>query len=187
MSTTVVNRAAPGPTTQTGTPLPIIALPQDEILTVNEADVPMLKDIAVEGVSIKALRLDPQRGEIVVITSIKPGVELPMHYHTGTAEVYTLSGRWEYREYPDQPQVAGSYLFEPAGTTHTFFTPEDNTEDTVVLWWMQGAQVSFNDDGTFHSLTDAVAIQYFVDAAAEQQGFGRVDYISGGTAGIVEP
>ena len=185
-NTTLANRAAPGPTTQAGTPLPIIALPQDEILTVNEADIPMLKDIAVQGVSIKALRLDPQRGEIVVITAIAPGVELPMHYHTGTAEVYTLSGRWEYREYPDQPQVAGSYLFEPAGTTHTFFTPADNTEDTVVLWWMQGAQVSFNDDGSFHSMTDAVAIQYFVDAAAEEQGLGRVGYIHGGSAAVAE-
>ena len=146
----------------------------------------MLKDIAVQGVSIKPLRLDPGRGEIVVIMSIAPGVELPMHYHTGTAEVYTLSGRWEYREYPDQPQVAGSYLFEPAGTTHTFFTPADNTEDTVVLWWMQGAQVSFNDDGSFHSMTDAVAIQYFVDAAAEEQGLGPVGYIHGGTAAVTE-
>ena len=84
--------------------------------------------------------------------------------------MYTLSGRWEYREYPDQPQIAGSYLYEPAGTVHTFFTPADNTEDTVTLWWMQGAQVSFNDDGTFHSLTDAVTMQYLTETAGGRAG-----------------
>ena len=60
---------------------------------------------------------------------------------------------------------------------HTFFTPEDNTEDTVVLWWMQGAQVSFNEDGTFHSLTDAVTIQYLTETVAAEQGVGPVGYI----------
>ena len=121
-----------------------------------------------------------------MLVSMAPGVELPIHYHTGPAEVYTLSGRWEYREYPDQPQTAGSYLYEPCGSVHTFFTPADNTEDTVVLWWMQGAQVSFNEDGSFHSVTDAVTIQYLADAAAEEQGIGPVGYIHGGTAAVPE-
>ena len=135
---------------------------------------------------VQPLRLDPGRGEIVMLVSMAPGVELPIHYHTGTAEVYTLSGRWEYREYPDQPQTAGSYLYEPCGSVHTFFTPADNTEDTVVLWWMQGAQVAFNEDGSFHSVTDAVTIQYLADAAAEEQGTGPVGYIHGGTAAVTE-
>jgi quercetin dioxygenase-like cupin family protein len=179
--------ATPGiATTLAGAPLPLIALPQDAILTVNADNIPALKDIVVPGVHVQPLRLDPARGEIVMLVSMAPGVELPIHYHTGPAEVYTLSGRWEYREYPDQPQVAGSYLFEPAGGTHTFFTPEDNTEDTVTLWWMQGAQVSFNEDGTFHSLMDAVTMQYLTENAAAEQGVGPVGYIRGGAAGLVD-
>jgi quercetin dioxygenase-like cupin family protein len=169
-------------TTGTGTPLPLVALPQDEILTVNVADIPLLKDAAVPGIHLQTLRLDPQRGELVALVAIEPGVELPIHYHTGTAEVYTLSGRWEYREYPDQPQTAGSYLYEPAGGVHTFFTPADNTENTLTLWWMQGAQVSFNEDGTFHSLTDAVTMQYLTETLAAEQGVGPVPYIRGGAA-----
>ena len=188
MTTTTAKPVSAGVAfTESGTPLPIVAMPQGELLTVNEADVPMVKDVVVPGVSIQPLRFDPERGEIVVLAAIAPGVELPIHYHTGSAEVYTLSGRWDYREYPDQPQTAGSYLYEPAGSVHTFFTPADNTEDTVVLWWMQGAQVSFNEDGTFHSLTDAVTIQYLVDQAAAAQGTGPVGYIHGGTAAVVEP
>jgi 2,4'-dihydroxyacetophenone dioxygenase len=183
MTTTVTPGIA---TTGIGAPLPLIALPQDEILTVNIDNIPMLRDLAGLGIHIQPLRLDPQRGEIVVIAAIAPGVELPIHYHTGTAEVYTLSGRWEYREYPDQPQTAGSYLYEPAGTVHTFFTPADNTEDTVVLWWMQGAQVSFNEDGSFHSLTDAVTIQYLTDTVAAERGVGPVGYIGNPAAGPID-
>ena len=37
---------------------------------------------------------------------------------------------------------------------------------------MQGAQVSFNEDGSFHSLTDAVTIQYLAETAAAEQGTG---------------
>ena len=47
----------------------------------------------------------------------------------------------------------------------TFYCPEDNTEDTVVLVWIDGAQVSFNEDGTFHSINDATSIQYLTDPA----------------------
>lgn len=173
-------------TTTPGTPLPLVALPQDEILTVNVKDIPLLKDAAGPGIHIQPLRLDPQRGELVILATIAPGVELPIHYHTGTAEVYTLSGRWEYREYPDQPQTAGSYLYEPVGTVHTFFTPGDNTEDTVVVWWMQGAQVSFNDDGSFHSLTDAVTFQYLTETVAAEQGVGPVGYIQGGASRMID-
>ena len=82
------------------------------------------------------------------MATMAPGCHLPIHYHTGTAQVWTFQGRWKYAEYPDQPQTAGSYLYEPGGSVHTFYCPEDNTEDTVTLAWMEGAQISFNEDGT---------------------------------------
>ena len=82
-------------------------------------------------------------------------------------------------------QTEGSYLYEPGGSVHTFFTPEDNTEDTVVLIWMEGANVNFNEDGTFHSVLDPVAIQYLTEAVSAAQGTGKVGYIHGGEAGIV--
>ena len=52
---------------------------------------------------------------------------------------------------------------------------------------MQGAQVSFNDDGTFHSLTDAVTMQYLTETVAAEQGVGPVPYICGGAAGPTVP
>src|SRR6476619_6674143 len=129
---------SPGPArTTTGAPLPLVALPQGELLTVNIN-------------------------------------QLPLHYHTGTAQVWTIQGRWEYREYPGQPQVAGSYLHEPGGSVHTFFCPEDNTEETVVLLWMEGAQINFS-----------TSIQFITETLSAEQDTGPVPYIHAGGAAAI--
>ena len=173
-------------TTGSGVPLPVVALPQGELLTVNIADIPLFKDIVGPGIHIQPLRLDPERGEWVFLATLAPGCELPIHYHTGTAEVYTFSGCWRYAEYPDQPQTAGDYLYEPGGSVHTFYCPEDNTEDTVVLLWMEGAQIGFNQDGTLHHINDATSIQHVTETVSAAQGTGPVGYIHGGAAGVVK-
>jgi quercetin dioxygenase-like cupin family protein len=182
----VTRTASPSPAkTLSGAPLPLVALPQGELLTVNVDQIPLLKDAVAPGIHIQPLRLDPERGQLVLLATMAPGCVLPVHYHTGPAEVYTISGCWKYREYPDQPQTAGSYLYEPGGSVHTFYCPEDNTEDTVVLVWIEGAQVSFNEDGTFHSVTDAVTIQYLTETVSAAQGTGPVGYIRGGAAAVI--
>ena len=106
-----------------GATLPLPALPQDKLLSVNIDQIPLIKDV-FPGIHIKPLRLDPERGEWVFLAILEPGCSLPVHYHTGTAQVCTLSGRWKYREYPDQPQTAGSYLYEPAGSGAHVLRPE---------------------------------------------------------------
>jgi quercetin dioxygenase-like cupin family protein len=169
-------------TTVTGARLPLSALPQDKLVTVNVEQIPLFKDIISPGIHIKPLRLDVERGEWVFLAILAPGCSLPLHYHTGPAQVYTLAGRWLYREYPDQPQTAGSYLYEPAGSVHTFYCPQDNTEDTVVIAWIDGAQVSFGDDATFHSVTDAVTVQHLTETMAAAKAIGPVGYIDGNGA-----
>ncbi|MFB7715371.1 2,4'-dihydroxyacetophenone dioxygenase family protein [Streptomyces sp. NPDC056105] len=169
--------------TNTGTPLPLLSLPQTELLTLNIDDLPLVE--SEPGTRIQLLRLDLEAGRWVVMAHMAPGASVPIHYHTGTAEVYTLKGRWFYKEYPDQPQTAGSYLFEPGGSVHTLFTPEDNTEDTVMLVSVAGANVNFTEDGQFHSIIDAVSIKHFLTKIAEEQGV-KMRYISAGAAGITE-
>jgi 2,4'-dihydroxyacetophenone dioxygenase len=171
--------------TKAGTPLPLVSLPQGELLTVSLDQIPLMKDALGPGVSFQPLRIDAERGQMVILATLKPGVTQPLHYHTGPAQVFTLAGCWGYREYTEQMQTKGSYLYEPGGSVHTFFTPEDNTEDTVVLIWMEGANVNFNEDGTFHSVLDPVSIQYLTEAVSAAQGTGTVGYIHGGEAGIV--
>jgi quercetin dioxygenase-like cupin family protein len=177
---------SPAPkTTSIGAPLPLVAMPQDDLLTVNVDDVPLLKDGFGPGIHFQPLLIDPDHGKLVLMATMAPGCKLPIHYHTGTAEVYTFKGRWEYSEYPDQPQTAGSYLYEPGGSVHTFFCPEDNTEDTVVLLWLEGAQINFNDDGTIYAINDATTAQYLVETLSEAQGTGPVPYIHGGAAAAI--
>jgi quercetin dioxygenase-like cupin family protein len=170
-------------TTFTGAPLPLACLPQDKLLSVNVAKIPLIRDV-FPGIHIQPLRLDPERGEWVFLAVLEPGCSLPLHYHTGTAQVWTIQGKWCYREYPDQPQTAGSYLFEPAGSVHTFYCPEDNTEDTITLAWIEGAQVSFNDDGSYYSLNDAVSMQYGLEAIAAERRIGPLPYIRGNGADV---
>jgi 2,4'-dihydroxyacetophenone dioxygenase len=179
----MTSSTAPGPaTTSSGSPLPLVALPQTTLLTVNESEIPLVKDALGPGIHVKPLRLDLEHNEWVVLATFAPGSEIQLHYHTGPAEVYTLSGRWEYKEYPDQPQTAGSYLYEPGGSVHTFITPQDNDEDTVIFVRVCGANVNFNEDGSFHSILDALSIRALTDNLAAEQALGALKYIGGGEA-----
>jgi quercetin dioxygenase-like cupin family protein len=171
---------APGmTTTSTGAPLPLVALPRGELLCVDEAEIPLLENALGGGIHFKPLRLDLERNEWVLLVTAAPGVELPLHYHTGPAEVFTLQGRWLYREYPDQPQTAGCYLYEPGGSVHRFHTPADNTEDTIALVRVAGANVNFNDDGSFHSILDAMSMRYLTELLGPTAGRGDVRFIGG--------
>jgi len=169
-------------TTSTGAPLPLVALPQSELLTVNANDIPVVRDALGDGVHAKVLRLDVENGVWVVLAIFAPGVRIPLHYHTGTVDAWTISGSWNYVEYADQPQTAGSYLYEPGGSVHTLECPESNTEDTVVLFIVNGANVNFSDDGQFHSILDAALISHLTGQLAAAQNLGPLTYISGGVA-----
>lgn len=176
---------APAPAaTATGAPLPMMALPQGELLSINEQDIPLIKDALGPGVHFKPLRLDLENGEWVVLATFAPGARIPLHYHTGAVDAWTISGSWHYLEYADQPQTAGSYLYEPGASVHTLAVPEDNTEDTVVLFRVSGANVNFTDDGGFHSILDACTIAYLTTALAEAQGLGEIPYVTGGAAAV---
>ena len=126
-----------------------------------------------------------EEGCWVVLATFRPGAQLNIHYHTGIAEVYTLAGCWHYAEYPDQLQTAGSYLFEPSGSVHTFITPDTNTEDTVLFLRVEGANINFTEDGEFHSILDAVTIQHLVTQLAEARGLGSIKYIGGRAPGFM--
>lgn len=173
-------------TTYAGAPLPLVALPQKQLLTVNENDIPLLDNFIGEGVSARALRLDLEHNEWVAVATFAPGASFPLHYHTGPAEIYTLKGRWVYKEYPTQPQTAGSYLYEPGGSVHTLYAPADNTEDTVMFVRVCGANINFDEQGAFHSMLDALQLRYLVDTVTAERGLKPSRYIEGGEAGFTE-
>src|ERR1700758_2691204 len=99
-------------------PLPSLVSHHTELLTLNSTEAPLDKDSVpgIPGVDVQPLMLDPHAGIWAVRALIHPGVTFPTHFHTGTVHLWTLSGRWHYVEYPEQPQTAGSYLFEPGSS-----------------------------------------------------------------------
>jgi 2,4'-dihydroxyacetophenone dioxygenase len=147
---------------------------QDVLLTLNSREETLIKDV-LPGVDIQPLFLDPENGTWVVRALFKPGTTLPKHFHTGTVHFYTLAGCWYYLEYPDQPQTAGSYLYEPGGSIHTFHCPED-CEGADGFMVIQGANINFDAEGNFVNIMDTDWIEEMVVAAARRQGIDKPRY-----------
>lgn len=158
--------------------LPEIINHQDFLLTLNTNEEKVIEE-ALPGVDVYPLFLDAENGTWVLRVKFKPGVTLPKHFHTGVVHFYTLSGRWYYLEYPDQPQTAGCYLYEPGGSIHTFHCPEDS-EGADGFMVVSGSNINFDEDGNFINIMDAGWIEEMVNAAAKAQGISRPRYIKPG-------
>jgi 2,4'-dihydroxyacetophenone dioxygenase len=68
---------------------------------------------------LKYFKLDSIRGEWIVMMKVPLGVGLPKHHHTGTVMVYTIDGKWRYKEH-DWVAGPGSIVYETAASAHTF-------------------------------------------------------------------
>jgi quercetin dioxygenase-like cupin family protein len=71
-----------------------------------------------EDVFLKYFKLDPIRGEVIVLMKAPAGKQLPKHHHSGTVIAYTIEGRWKYAEH-DWIATPGSIVFETAASSHT--------------------------------------------------------------------
>jgi len=130
---------------------------QHELLTVNIQDMSYLPG-AAPGSEIIPLFLDRENGIWVLYGKFTPGTKLPKHFHTGTVHFFTTKGQWNYIEYPQNPQTAGSYLYEPGGSIHTFSVPDDAREPAEGFMVVYGANVNFDGD-KFIGIRDAGAIE----------------------------
>ncbi|WP_105255715.1 2,4'-dihydroxyacetophenone dioxygenase family protein [Pseudoalteromonas sp. T1lg75] len=141
----------------------------DRLLCIHTEQQEIIKN-ALPGVHLHPLVLDVENGLWVLRVQFEPNVTLPKHFHTGIVHLYTLSGCWHYLEYPDDKQVAGSYLFEPGGSIHTFHTPASNEGLTDTFMVVQGANINFDADGNYVNIMDAGWIEQAMLVAAKEQG-----------------
>ncbi|ASD69526.1 2,4'-dihydroxyacetophenone dioxygenase family protein [Pseudoalteromonas piscicida] len=155
--------------------LPTVINHQESLLTLNTNDGGFVKDV-LPGVHVSPLFLDSENGVWVLRVLFEPGVTLPKHFHTGVVHLYTMSGSWHYLEYPDQPQTAGSYLYEPGGSIHQFHTPKSNEGVTDTVMFIQGSNINFDGDGNFINIMDAGWIERAIIEAAKLNG-EKVKYI----------
>jgi 2,4'-dihydroxyacetophenone dioxygenase len=117
---------------------------QIETACINDADVPWVPFTPYsEKVLVKYFKLDPVRGEVIALLKAPASGQMPIHRHTGTVIVYTVQGRWKYREH-EWIAERGSVVYETAGSTHTpQALPGD--EDIVTLNIIQGDLLFMNE------------------------------------------
>lgn len=156
-------------------PLPKVVTHQDRLLSVNINESHEFPG-SEPGSTIVPLFLDRENGVWVLYGKFEPGTTLPPHFHTGTVHFFTTKGQWNYVEYPEDPQTAGSYLYEPGGSVHTFSVPADATEAAEGFMVVYGANVIFSE-GEFQSVRDAGAIEEGILAAARKAGIPVPRYI----------
>ena len=154
------------------------AISQDFLLTLNTTELEPLEDAVpgVPGVDVYPLFLDVENGTWVLRARFKPGVTLPTHFHTGTVHFYTLSGCWHYLEHPEDKQTAGSYLYEPGGSVHTFHCPADS-EGAEGFMVVTGTNVNFDAEGNYINCMDAGWIEQSLVAIAKERGIKPPRYI----------
>ena len=129
-----------------------------------------------DGTHLSLLQVDVEAGLWVIRTKFEPGVVVQTHKHTGQVFAFTISGSWKYLEYPEV-NVAGSYLFEPAGSIHTLTVPEENDGLTDVWFAIYGANLNLDADGNVESVIDAGLIRDGYFALCEANGHGRPNVI----------
>jgi quercetin dioxygenase-like cupin family protein len=129
-----------------------------------------------DGSTMQVLHIDLEVGLWVVRTRFNPGYSVQTHRHTGDVYAFTLSGSWHYLEYPEVNR-AGSYLYEPAGSTHTLTVPASNDEVTDVFFAIFGANENLDAEGNVESVWDAKFIYDAYRLLCEAQGFATPSVI----------
>lgn len=122
-------------------------------------------------IKLKLLMADVEGGRFAVRMLFEPGVEVAAHKHSGEVHAFTLAGEWAYLEYPGSPpNRAGSYLFEPPGSTHTLKVADGLAEPTDVLFVIYGAMLHLGAANEVVAVTDAASVLREYPALLRAQG-----------------
>ena len=158
-----------------------------EALHIGSNDRPYADDFGAPGVRLQLMQADVEGGTFVVRIRFAPGVQLPPHKHTGVVFAYTLAWEWSYLEYPTAPpNRAGSYLYEPPGSTHTLKGADDAGEETDVIFVVTGAMLVMQG-GAVVAVLDAESHMRDWGATLRAQGKSVPAVIRGGRIGYSAP
>ena len=124
-------------------------------------------------VETKVAHVNLKEGLWVVRNRMQPGTQVQTHRHTGPVFAFTMTGSWHYLESADEVNRPGSYLFEPAGSTHTLKVPEDSDGPADVWFAIYGANLNLDADGKIESVLDAGVMLAIYRALCQQQGHGE--------------
>lgn len=122
-----------------------------------------------DGSKLKVIQVDAAQELWIVENVFQAGYVVQKHRHTGPVYAYTTSGAWKYQEYP-YVNRAGSFLFEPTGSTHTLECIED---DTHVWFQMYGQNLNLDAEGNVESVFDGPGTLEGYYLLAEAEGLPR--------------
>lgn len=128
-----------------------------------------------DDVFIKVIKIDPVRGEWVTLLKTPPYTELPMHHHSGTVMVWTVSGSWRYKE-NDWVATPGSFVFETAASRHTPITVGD--EEVVTLNIVQGDWNIVSPEGAVLAIENWKSMMDRYLNYCKSQGIASIDVSS---------
>jgi 2,4'-dihydroxyacetophenone dioxygenase len=123
-------------------------------------------------VETKVVHVKLSDGLWVVRTRMQPGCTLQTHHHTGPVFGFTISGSWHYRESAEAINRAGSYLFEPAGSTHTLEVLADSEGPADVWFAIYGAELNLDAAGKVESVLDGPLMLAAYLRQCQASGFG---------------
>jgi len=127
-----------------------------------------------DGSKMKVLQVRATEGLWIVQNIFSAGYTVPTHRHTGPVWGYTISGAWHYKEY-EYVNRAGSFLYEPAGSTHTLECLEDETN---VWFQMYGANLNLDAEGNIESVFDGPGTLAAYYALCEAAGLPRPNVLT---------
>jgi 2,4'-dihydroxyacetophenone dioxygenase len=96
-------------------------------------------------VSFRPLCFCVSSGYYVNLLRVRGAGLLSRHRHPGPVHGHVLKGRWRYVEH-DWEAIAGSYVFEPPGETHTLVVPE-GVDEMITLFHVTGSLLYCDPDG----------------------------------------
>lgn len=141
---------------------------------IGEDDLPWAQ--AGENIFLKVMQVSQRAGFWVIRNRFGAGVEVQTHRHTGPVYGMTWAGAWGYKE-SDFMNTAGSYLYEPAYSVHSLYTPADATQETDVTFVIYGANLNLDAQGNVESVTDGPGVLEAYYQILESQGLKRPNNI----------
>jgi hypothetical protein len=124
-----------------------------------------------EGVWLQPCSFDLSGGAFSVVLKGLPGASVGVHYHVGQVYGFTLRGNWRYLEH-DWIAGPGTFVFEPAGESHSLFITKDSAEPAVIFFLISGALIFLDkpENGTFAAYEDAFSALEFFRGAYREAG-----------------
>lgn len=121
-------------------------------LHVGVDEIPWVDNARVGG-RMRLLQIDADAQMSVSHGLLPAGLAVGTHRHQGPVQMWTMAGWWVYREH-EFVNRAGSYLYEPIGSVHTLYVPEDNDGYAEVLSIVYGDVEYLDSDGGVISVSN---------------------------------